>query len=228
MSKLLGTKLAALRRKSGLSQKELAARLGLLKLSISNQAISKWENGLTEPSAEQFLALCRVLEVDDISAYFNGGGILRGLNDAGAGKVREYADILRASGLFEREEPEKARRSLPLYALAVSAGTGEYLDGSSFDRVEVDDSVPDSAKYGVRVAGDSMEPRYHSGETVWIRPQETLLPNEIDVFVYNGSAYLKQLHLSADGIALRSLNPAYVDIKISSFAELKVLGKAVT
>ena len=106
----LGETLAELRRRAGLSQKELAARLVGFGVTVSNQAVSKWEKGLTQPNAEQFLALCRALDAENAVSVFFGrrGGLLRGLNDLGVRKVREYADLLRASGLYDAEEDAPA------------------------------------------------------------------------------------------------------------------------
>lgn len=230
MDDTLGKKLAALRREQGLSQKELAKRLGGLGVEVSNQAVSKWEKGLTQPSAGQFLALCRALEIDDISSEFIGGrhGLLRGLNASGVKKVMEYADILRASGLFSDAEIHAKRRLLPLYSMAVSAGTGQFLDSSDYTAVEVGSDVPPSADFGVRVAGNSMEPRYSDGQIVWIHSQQSLSSGETGIFVYDNNVYLKQLISDDKGVLLHSLNPDYPDIEIKPFAELHVLGKAVT
>ena len=87
--------------------------------------------------------------------------------------------------------------------------------------------VPEAANFGVRVAGDSMEPHFHSGQTVWVHQQPTLDPGEIGVFLYDGSAYLKQLVALKDSMALHSLNPAYADIVISPELPLRVLGKVL-
>ena len=229
MNDTLGTKLTALRKLRGLSQKELAAQLSLLGVEVSNQAISKWEKGVTQPSAGQFLALCRTLEVEDIAGQFLDGeyGLLRELNEVGRKKVMEYADILRASGLFAPEKERKGR-VLPLYSMAVSAGTGQFLDSSDYSNVEVDESVPASADFGVRVAGDSMSPRYKNGETVWVHSQQVLAPGEIGIFLYDDEVYLKMLLSDENGVRLHSLNRSYPDIPIRSFVELRVLGKAVT
>ena len=229
MDKNLGAKLAALRKERGLSQKDLAARLRLLGLDVSNQAISKWEKGMTQPSAGQFLTLCRALEVEDIAASFLGGGsgLCRGLNEAGCRKLREYADLLRASGLFAREEPRGQGRTLPLYSLAVSAGTGQFLDSSDYTAVEVGGDVPLTADFGVRVAGDSMEPRYQDGQTVWIHSQPVLNSGDVGIFLYDGNAYLKMLLSDGQDVRLHSFNSAYPDIVVRSFGELRVLGKAV-
>lgn len=47
-----GNYLCGLRVGSGLSQKELAARLG-----VSDKAVSKWENGRSKPSSQRCFAL---------------------------------------------------------------------------------------------------------------------------------------------------------------------------
>ena len=119
-------------------------------------------------------------------------------------------------------------RSLPLYSLAVSAGTGQFLDGESYEMQPVGPEVPEEANFGVRVAGDSMEPRFHDGQTVWVHQQPTLTPGEIGVFLYDGSAYLKQLRRDGGRVWLHSLNPAYHDLEISDAFPLRVLGKAVS
>lgn len=225
----IGEKLTALRRRAGLSQKELADRLAIYGVRVSNQAVSKWEKGLTQPNADQFLALCRVLDAENIGAEFFGrrAGMLRGLNDDGVRKLREYADLLRASGLFELPAEEQTERVLPLYSLAVSAGTGQFLDSDDFESVIVGADVPDAADYGVRVAGNSMEPRYQDGQTVWVQYRRTLRSGEIGIFLYDGNAYLKQLIVDDRGVCLRSLNPEYSDIPVRSAGELRILGRVV-
>lgn len=50
--------LSALRKAKGLSQEEIAEKLG-----VSRQAISKWENGLTSPEMANIAKLCEILEV---------------------------------------------------------------------------------------------------------------------------------------------------------------------
>lgn len=225
----LGEKLAALRRRAGLSQKELAERLTLYGVHVTNQAVSKWEKGLTQPGAEQFLALCRALDVENLGAEFLGRrtGMLRDLNDAGVRKLREYADLLRASGLYALPTEQSGERVLPLYTLAVSAGTGQFLDSDDFETVIVGAEVPDTADYGVRVAGNSMEPRYADGQTVWVQYRRTLRSGEIGIFLYDDNAYLKQLVVDDSGVRLHSLNPDYGDIPIRSAGELRILGKVV-
>lgn len=193
MYKTFGETIASLRRAHGMRQQTLADALAEAGVPVSNQAVSKWENDATLPNAQQFLTLCRVLDVDDIAGTFSGGdagGLLAGLNAEGRRRALEYIALLRESKRFA--------------------------------------AVPEAANFGVRVAGDSMEPRFHSGQTVWVHQQPTLDPGEIGVFLYDGSAYLKQLRRDGRRVFLHSLNPAYADLEVSDALPLRVLGKAVS
>ena len=227
-----GERLALCRRELGLSQKELAERLRALGCPVSNQAVSKWETDVTLPNARQFLALCDALEVEDIRGEFSEGadGVFAGLNREGRQKALEYIRLLRDSARYAappRTAAPLSRRALPLYSLAVSAGTGQFLDGEDYEMLEVGSEVPEGANFGVRVSGDSMEPRFHSGQAVWVRQQRSLMTGEIGIFLYDGSAYLKQLVARDGAVALHSLNPRYEDIRISSSLPLRVLGKVL-
>ena len=225
----IGEVLAERRKELGLSQSELAEALSLRGLSVTNQAVSKWEKGATLPNARQLLALCQVLEIEDLRGAFSGGaeGIFAGLDGHGRRLALDYVQLLRDSGRFAPVRETALPRTLPLYSLAVSAGTGQLLDGEDYEMVEVGAEVPDGAHFGVRVAGDSMEPRFHDGQTVWVRQQRSLMTGEIGIFLYDGNAYLKKLVAVKDRMALRSLNPSYPDILVSPELPLRVLGKVL-
>lgn len=226
----IGQLLSQRRRELEINQTELAEAMSLRGFPVTNQAVSKWEKGSTLPNAKQFLALCEILEIDDVRGEFSCGseGIFAGLCREGRRLALDYVQLLRDSGRYanRREEPVYLR-SLPLYSLAVSAGTGQFLDGEDYEMVEVGAEVPDGANFGVRVAGDSMEPEFHDGQTVWVRQQRSLMTGEIGIFLYDGNAYLKQLVALEHSMALHSLNPAYSDIVISPELPLRVLGKVV-
>ena len=81
---------------------------------------------------------------------------------------------------------------MPVSNLAVSAGTGAFLDEGNFEMVSFPEkSVPKGADFGLRVSGDSMEPVYHDGQIVWVEECETLSVGEVGIFVYDGDGYLK-------------------------------------
>ena len=51
----LSDNLRALRKQKGYSQEQLAERL-----NVSRQAVSKWENGVSDPSTSNLLALAKL------------------------------------------------------------------------------------------------------------------------------------------------------------------------
>ncbi len=226
----IGSILEKKRKERGLLQAELAELLARDGVSVSKHAVSKWESDKTLPNAHQFLALCRELKIYDVLGTFLGESdeLRRGLNERGKDRLREYARLLRASEDFRLEEKPAPLRVLPLYDLAVSAGTGQFLDGENYEMVECGIEVPEGANFGVRIAGNSMEPRYHDGQTIWVRQQRSLMSGEIGIFLYDGDAYLKKLVAEDGEVRLHSLNPAYQDIVISAALPLRVLGKVLS
>ena len=226
----IGSVITARREELGLSQTDLADLLRMEDVKISCQGISKWETGKTCPNAEQFLAVCKVLEIHDVLDEFMGisTSVFAGLNKLGRERVKEYAQVLRESERFSiYQSAPKFVRSLPLYDLPVSAGTGQFLDGENYEMVEVGDEVPMGANFGVRISGDSMEPQFQNGQIVWVRQQLSLMSNEIGIFIYDGDAYIKQLVAEDGEVRLHSLNPMYSDIHVSDTLPLRVLGKVL-
>lgn len=66
-NKQIGAKLQELRKKNGLTQKDVYEKLG-----ISQSTFSSWEIGKSEPDAMTFLELCDIYNVKDILNEFKG------------------------------------------------------------------------------------------------------------------------------------------------------------
>ena len=115
------------------------------------------------------------------------------------------------------------KRLLRLYNIPVSAGTGNYLDDSDYEMIEVDDLIPDSADYAVRVSGDSMTPRFVDNQIIFIHGQQVLGDGEIGIFHLSGETYLKKLGQDC----LISLNENYSPIPVGPNDDFTVLGKVV-
>ena len=221
--------LRKLRAERGWSQIEVCQKLEALGCGASQKALSRWERGSTEPSIPQFLALCELYEVRDVLAVFGGKAAEETLNPLGQKRVREYIRLLEQDGEFALRPGERQPsrlRTIPLYDLPVSAGTGQFLDSSDYTLLEVDETVPLSATFAVRIRGDSMLPRFVDRQIVYVKQQQTLEPGEIGIFLLDGDAYCKMLSQEG-GAALVSLNPAYKPIPVGEFSELRILGKVV-
>lgn len=56
---------------------------------------------------------------------------------------------------------------------------------------EVDEFVPAKAEFGVRIAGDSMEPRFVNGQTVWVKAAQDANNGDIVLCTLNDQAIAK-------------------------------------
>jgi len=227
----IGRKLSEIRKERGFTQRQVAEYLTRNGCEATEKAVSKWERGMTLPNAEQFLLLCRLYEVRDVLSAFCGmPDRLSTLNTLGKRRVEEYIRLLRQDAEFRAERAEapapRLVRTIPLYTIPASAGTGQFLDSSDYELIEVDESVPLSATFAVRLRGDSMLPKYADGQIVYVKPQQTLERKEIGIFILNGSVYCKQLGGEED-IRLVSLNSRYADVPVREFDDFRVLGKVV-
>jgi len=118
---------------------------------------------------------------------------------------------------------ERILTKLPMYEVPVSAGTGAWLaDGYEYEFVEFEDA-PHDADYALRVRGDSMEPMYSDGDTVFVRTNIMVESGQVGVFVLNGEGYMKMLQ----GNRLVSMNPKYKPMAIEEWDEFWVAGRVV-
>lgn len=228
----LGEKIANLRIIQGLSQYDIAEKLNAKGISVTNQKVSKWETNYTIPNAIQFIALCEVLNVNDLAGTFGNSSSsspLSMLNDEGKKKAAEYIELLMASGKYKNDEEKliPAARKIKLFDLPVSAGIGEFLDSDGFELIEVGREVPEDADFGVKISGNSMEPQFINGQIVWIHKQDVLNDGEIGIFGFDSKAYCKKLSITTASTKLISLNPDYSPIEIPKGVDLHVFGKVV-
>ena len=230
----IGRKLTELRKAAGYSQQEAAQLLSQHVSPITNRAVSKWETGVSLPDAEQFVWLCCIYGVADVPAEFIGAGAdspYSGLNRDGVLMAKELIALLRLSDRFKAEpvqEPAPVfaqKRTLPLYDMGISSGTGIFLDSDSYGRYEGFD-VPPEANLAVRVRGDAMAPELKDGCIVFVQSMPQLEHGDIGIFIYNGDAYCRLMDRS-NGTKLVALNSRYAPISVKHSYELRTVGKVV-
>ena len=231
MENSVGGILSELRRAKKLMQKDVAARLSEYGFSVSSKTIYNWEKGLAYPGIPQFLALCDILGVDDVLWQFSGihRGLYAGLNSAGREKARELIDLLFHIDMFrdDFEEDSEPPRLLRLYDIPASAGTGNFLDDSTYELIRVPADAPPDVDFALRISGDSMAPRLMDGQIIWVRNQKTLNNGEIGIFIYSGEVYCKELFADGRRVYLKSLNPEYQDIEVKDDFGFTTIGKVV-
>lgn len=228
----LGEIISRYRKNKNLSQKELSNLLGQHGMRTSNTSVSNWEKNIAEPTSSMLMALCKVLGITDLYGDYYGsnpGNPLSELNSEGKEKALEYISLLVESG---RYAPQRAViipfiRTIRLFDIPASAGTGSFLDGEHFTELEVGEEVPSDADFGIRISGDSMEPQFINGQIVWVHQQETLSSGEIGIFYLDGNAFCKKLKDDSDGLFLISLNSKYEPIKVTDSNSFKIFGKVV-
>lgn len=228
----LGEIISRYRKNKNLSQKELSNLLGQQGMRTSNTSISNWEKNTAEPTSSMLLALCKVLGITDLYADYYGSNPdnpLSELNDEGKEKALEYISLLVESGRYAIQKAViiPFTRTIRLFDVPASAGTGSFLDGENFTELEVGEEVPSDADFGIRISGDSMEPQFINGQIVWVHQQDTLSTGEIGIFYLDGNAFCKKLKDDNDGLFLISLNSKYEPIKITSDNSFKIFGKVV-
>lgn len=118
------------------------------------------------------------------------------------------------------------RKEIPLFDLPVSAGPGEYLDtdASSSDSIKINvTSLTSTVDFAVRVNGDSMEPKFKSGDVLLVEETNSIEYGELGIFILDGDGYFKKYM----GDRLRSLNPEYGDILLDQFEEAVCCGRVI-
>ena len=151
----------------------------------------------------------RVVSVDKSERGF-GGGIIRG------GAISRGKAMKNAVGL--------TRRSISLYDLPVSAGTGVFLTDTESVSINIPDN-PDTAgaDFALRIKGNSMEPKYRDGDVLLVEECDAVEYGELGIFILDGDGYFKKF----GGDRLISLNPEYEPILLKNFENIACCGRVV-
>ena len=229
-----GERIRALRIKCGLSQPQLAAKVGVKKNAVCN-----WEAGRGRPDMNLLPPLSEALGVS-ISALFGSPARLGELTFDEQRHLTNYRSLTRydrtlvdcmVDTMIENNDAafkancerdfERLRRS----DLLASAGTGFYLSDESkaeyvFARVSRNVCRADEI---ISVTGDSMEPTYHDGDDLLVEHADRIEPGEIGIFVAAGEGFVKEYQ--KDG--LHSHNPAYPVMKFSADDNVRCTGRVL-
>lgn len=238
-NKKIGNILRNYRKTSGYTCADVAEKLAEYGFSCKTAAVNSWENGRTSIGGLQLLLLCQIYNIRDIYSVFLGDNTDTLLNIEGQAKLDDYRNLLIASGLYKEKTTQnnvvdfqKYKIQVPIYLMAVSAGTGNFLDDDNHDMVDIPEKLPegittDDIDYAVHIHGDSMQPKFEDQQIIWIKKYTELCEGNIGIFLLNGDAYCKKFHKTKKGISLISLNPAYKPIRVKESDEFHILGKVL-
>lgn len=167
-----------------MTQDEFAALLG-----TSKQVVSRYENGQRSPKVSVVAEYAEKLGVP-ISA-------LTGESSAPFGRP--------VDGLIPRAQ--LGVRRVPILG---DTAAGEPVIANRVYDEWVD--IPDDGHHfdaALRVTGDSMTPKYHKGDLVFVRYQDDVLDGQIAVVCLDDGVTLKRVYHVPGGLSLLSDNPKY-------------------
>ena len=190
-----------LRLAAGLTQPQLAAKLGVTKNAVTN-----WEAGSSRPDISTLAGLCDALSVgaDELLG--------RGVSNISVSEIRlikrfrnlsgyDQQTLLNMIDLLEsariQEQKDRCRnmyRPMPLLPYAMGAGLGEPLgDALETEQVFVRNTKNSRrADSVVRVNGDSMMPTFSDGELLLIEETDAIKEGEIGIFIVAGEGFVKE------------------------------------
>ncbi|MBE6601589.1 MAG: helix-turn-helix domain-containing protein [Ruminococcaceae bacterium] len=116
------------------------------------------------------------------------------------------------------------KRPIPLYDIPASAGTGFYLDNAVAETIKIPNNEKTAdANYALRISGNSMEPKYHSGDTLLVQNTDSIESGELGIFTLDGDVYFKVY----GGDRLISLNPTYAPILLKEYTSVQCRGRVI-
>ena len=201
-------RLKSLRTKQKVSQTAVAKHLG-----VTRAAYKSWEKGKYIPNKKNLdeLALYFNVETTYFESEYEIVNKYLQLNEINQKKLLTMANELYVSQLYKYQVHAK-----------LSAGLGNfYYEDYEFDTVYFDKDIShDIASW---IDGDSMEPKYHSGDVALIKKTGYDFDGLDYAVVYNEETYIKKVFLEENTVRLVSINDNYKDI-IAPIEEVNIVG----
>lgn len=200
MTNNMGTIIKKRREQLGISQEQLANILGYK----SRSSINKIELNHTDLPQSKIVALAKALSVTP--AYLMG-----------------WEDL---------EQPTPKSNGYPTVRIPV---LGDVAAGvpilAQQDIIGYEDIPADMAKtgeyFGLKIKGDSMEPKIHDNDIVIVKSMSNAENNDIVIAMINDEATCKRLHKYSNSVVLTAINSDYKPIEVTPDENIQILGKVV-
>lgn len=180
-----GSIIKKLRLKNNMTLEQLGDRIG-----VGKSTVRKWENGIIANMRRDNIA--KLAEVFDVSPAY--------LIDSGSNDTPDL------------NYSKKRKKGVTINVLGrVAAGIPIEAVEDIIDTEEISEDMASTGDFfGLKIHGDSMEPKMSEGDVVIVRKQDDAESGEIVIAMVNGcDATCKRLKKYADGIMLLSNNPKY-------------------
>ena len=219
------------REKSGMEQKELARRIG-----VTANAVSNWETGRSRPDINLIPGICSVLGVSfgDIFGRKNPQDnfsdseklIIKKCRRLSAGHLRAAEELIDSLLRSQESDLRMKTRKLLFFERPLAAGVGDptELEENGEPMLLLDSPELKNADYVFPVNGESMEPKFRSGDMVLVRKASDIPPlaeGEIGAFIVGNETYIKEYR--RDG--LYSLNKKYRPMRFDGDERVFLIGK---
>ena len=162
-----------------------------------------------------------------VLAHEEKRALSRQTKEEAAAQMQEKGVLIfpkQSAGRYAGAQTKTGKRTLMLYELPVSAGTGVYLDDSRAERVCVPNNTRTmEADYALRISGNSMEPKYHNHDVLLVQNAEAVEVGEAGIFLLDGNGFFKIF----GGDRLISLNPDYGPILLKDFMDVQCRGRVI-
>jgi len=198
----------------------------------TNREVVELVKKLTEEQNMSMSELSRRVGIakSAISRYFNG------TRELPLNKIGDFASVLHTTPDYllgiDYEPPKPQGLKIPVLG-TVAAGIPISAVEDILDYEEVPQSWESQGEFfGLRIKGDSMEPRMESGDVVIVRQQSDANSGDTVIVLVNGDdATCKRLQKTDNGIMLVSTNPKYPPMFYSNedirTKPVVILGKVV-
>lgn len=163
--------------------------------------------------------------------------IENGTNDIVQSKVCDFAKVLNTTpaylmGWEDLEQHTPKSNGYPTVRIPV---LGDVAAGvpilAQQDIIGYEDIPADMAKtgeyFGLKIKGDSMEPKIHDNDIVIVKSMSNAENNDIVIAMINNEATCKRLHKYSNSVVLTAINSDYKPIEVTPDENIQILGKVV-
>lgn len=194
--------------------------------NIHPSTFTDWKKGKSSPKYDKITKIADFFGVDP--QWIQGESEYRTKRDL----FKYYDDITDIPAL--QNEIFRLQRGTKIPVLGeVAAGTPIFAEENYIGYEEISDELEKTGKFfGLKIKGNSMEPRIIEGDTVIVRQQDDAESGDIVIVLINGdSATCKRLMKYKDGISLISFNPTYQPMNYTNKEieekPIRIIGKVV-
>lgn len=194
--------------KEGMELRNLKQSDLVEKTGISKGALSSYISGRYEPKQNNIYLIAKALSVNE--AWLMGVDVPMDRHSSSSGRGVAINVLGRVAA------------GIPIEAVEEIIDTEEITE----------DLARTGSFFGLRIHGDSMEPRICEGDVVIVRQQDDAESGDLVIALVNGSdATCKRLQKYKDGIALIPNNPLYEPLRFTNEEiiekPVKIIGKVV-